>query len=325
MLNRGRMRAVAWLLVMSTATATVYASGPANQTSNLAHAVRVMINRNATTGFSSMNGSGSIIANLNRNGQGWFCVLTADHVVSSTGTAAGATHANLGVAYGNSPTNSGDGLSDPATVVFRKVDAAVDLAVLGVHYGTYNAAFNNRVASLWDPLSPDPQIFAAFGYGARGDDDPANNQWLRTPTYGTQRFWAASCNAIANVSPFGGYTFQGVSWDVIGAGAANAVSGQGISYDGDSGSGYMSDSLMNIGGKNVYTNKIFAVHSYGTTLFNATYPNGYTPYGRVNGGVYLNAAYLQWVRAKCDLVPEPASFAALGLGFIAFARRRKKS
>ena len=87
--------------------ALALATGPSNQTAQLNREIRVLYGLNAGGNNGNFNGTGTIFDNMNINGQGYFCVVTADHVVSSNGTKAGALFGGLGVGFGNDSAISG--------------------------------------------------------------------------------------------------------------------------------------------------------------------------------------------------------------------------
>src|SRR4051812_22518735 len=88
-----RLAAPAVLVVaaLGFVPAAALAIGPAAQTISPTYdsVVRVLINANLSGGQGFMEGTGSVVANTNVNGSGYLWVLTADHVVSSTGMYQG--------------------------------------------------------------------------------------------------------------------------------------------------------------------------------------------------------------------------------------------
>ena len=98
------------LLSLSVAALPALAIGPAGQTIAPQRGAEVRILYGDATGQNgSFGGSGFIIANKKvtlQNGteEGFYCVVTSDHVVSSNGTLAGVgTLPNVGIAFNNSP------------------------------------------------------------------------------------------------------------------------------------------------------------------------------------------------------------------------------
>lgn len=160
-----------------TSTALVFASGPDNQYGYKTPIVRIGLGN-------AFQGTGTIIGNqrvAGKNGdpdQGYFCVLTADHVVAKG--VDGMVYNNLSVGFGKLHDVSSLGFPlagaylPNATVVARKgidkdhPDEKVDMAVVKVPYGVYDTTFDAFVM----PISPNTivpgEAFSSAGYGNQG-------------------------------------------------------------------------------------------------------------------------------------------------------------
>lgn len=169
---------------MALAFMTAPASGPDNQFGYLTPVVRVFYNRD---GMNQMAGTGTIIDNHNVNGQGFFCVLTADHVVAAGGPG-GNVRNGLGIAFGQlqgvDPTgyfpNNGNFMA--GSLVGRLGPTGfVDLAVLAIPYGAYNPNYDQYVMGLAGAEMNVGDAFSSAGYGRVGTRLIQNFQWPNRP------------------------------------------------------------------------------------------------------------------------------------------------
>jgi hypothetical protein len=322
----------------------VRAIGPQDQLINPTFdgVVRMLDNRpggGQAMGDGYMSGTGSIIGHeLFEDGQGCLCVLTADHVVSSTGTRAGALVNEPGIAFGNSALNSGNSPYIKALPKVRRhgFNGTTDYAVLGVKYGPYDADYDALVRTLV-PASAF-FYFSDIGYGNEGQ---LVNQFAGAPNpdgyqsqgrYGTQRYLNDKIgvfNGSGTFSPFGGYVYDDAAlWYIDDPNGVEDQDGSGTTYDADSGSPYFStepafDDVNNI---YYYTNNQFAVHTGTDTSSNPPgSPAGYKAFGVENYGVALTQNDINWITRSCSMmVPEPSSLTLLLTALVAVFRRRRR-
>ena len=122
-------------------TSPSLAIGPSNQTISPTYdsVVRVLLDVGLPGGQGFFEGTGSVVGNTNRNGQGYLWILTADHVVSSTGAFGGNLANGIGIAFGNSPTSSGNSVyyqnakANPADIFRYGSTGHQDLTVFGIN------------------------------------------------------------------------------------------------------------------------------------------------------------------------------------------------
>jgi len=341
---------LASLLIVAGSAQLALAIGPANQTiSPQDNSVVRLLDGSATGNAAGANfdGTGSIIDNMDINGQGWFCVLTADHVVSSTGAQGGALANSVGIAFGNSANNNGSSayLVANQSKIFRGgVGGLEDLAVVGVPYGAFNPAFNSYAISLQVAGSPTNQLFSDIGFGNQGNLTPTGYQ--AQGLYGTQRFLNDAIDTITPVQAQpGGYTYAAALWTIDNPNGAGAHIGSGSAFDADSGSPYFAISngasalVTNLVFQNTTNNTTvfyntdgeFAVHTFGSGTTNmppSTIANQtFKAFGNTNGGVALFQPEINWIETECALVPEPSSVTLVifGMAGLFLARRRARA
>jgi hypothetical protein len=333
--------AVALINALGTVTNESRAIGPQDQTVNPTFdaVVRILYDKPGSqdAGDGYFNGTGTIIGNHNINGMGVLCVLTADHVVSTTGMFGGALVSKPGIAFGNSNKVSGNSPYTQSINVMRNGPTGTsDYAVMGVPYGAFNTDYTALVRNLVTASSFFE--FSDIGYGNEGKlvdqfPPPGNDGYQRIDSYGTQRYLNDKIDTIATpASNFTsiGYTYtEAAIWYIDNPSDPLAHAGSGTTYDADSGSPYFSTELDFDESKGIYyfTNNQFAVHT-GTDLANNpnNSPNGYKAFGVQNFGVALTQADITWIHRACDLVtvPEPGSFVLLAMVmFVPFRLRRK--
>lgn len=306
-------------------------------------------------------GTGSIIdSDIVQQGDeqiGYFCVLTADHVVTPPGLVAN----QIGFGYvgdGNNTANSFIGTYKFTNVAHGGATGNEDIAIAVVRYGVVDPFFTSvQDLKIWNPPTPAPGTSAAdaaqqladyaknnvagfteIGYGNTGTphvtagvQDGFNFQ----ASFGVQRFDNAN---IANSTPLanhGGYTYTDVTWNPGPVSPGNPNLGTGSSFTGDSGGPYMTtdptnfnvNGLVDVLGNPVpqqtiaaKTNTIFAVHAFGNNA-NPQLFAANVP----SGGVLLSAADVAWIQGVCAAVPEPSTYALALTGLLALVawKRRK--
>ncbi len=290
----------------------------------------VEINAPAPGGFVRI-GTGSVIGKQVVNGVGWFCVLTADHVVDPVGI--NGPHV---IAFGD---NGAQGVFGGATnIVKRGLPPVangglnkVDIAVLGIRYGQLtpqNEFFFNSITPLTMlPGTPQSRVgttMTELGYGGTGSFVAGGMNVA--PPDGNKRFQNNRIERTINYND-GTYMYTAVEWDFDNPAGIFAVPGEGSSYGGDSGGPYMTTNevLLNVGGGNflnAFSNGIIAVHTYGDNnpAFHAFWN---TPGHQPSGGVPLTQAYVTWIEQQCMMIPAPGTLILLTMtGVLAYRRRR---
>jgi hypothetical protein len=314
-----------------------WATGPHVQTVDptLDSVVRILFNNpgQQDPGDGYFEGTGTIVGHHNMNGVGWLCVLTADHVLSSTGQFGGALKDKPGVAFGNSGKASGNSPYRPASPRVRRNGASgtSDLAVLGVRYGAYDPALDGLVRNVV-PATAFFE-FSDVGYGNEGrlvnfDAMGGPDGYQAQDVYGTQRYFNDKIGTFQANFSFIGYTYEAAHWFIDDPAAMGSVQGSGTTFGADSGSPYFSSELITDTNNDIlefFSDNVFAVHTgpAATQMFDG---KQYKPFGYNNHGVALSSADVDWIRESCDIVtvPEPTAFVLLVLG-IGVLRLRRRS
>jgi len=312
-------------------------------------------------GNPQFSGTGTVIDNRNVNGQGYFCVLTADHVIANGGPTGNVKN-GLGIAFGN--LNGFDATYFPgnsnflaANLVGRLGPGAnptVDMAVLSVNYGAYNAGYSKFTLGLSGANQLGiGSLFSSDGFGRpatplieanqRPGGIPSNGMWwngyVGQPVDYYQRFIYNRVDALPNIDdnfladttdgsvvPYGGdqpadnprqgYAYSGAQWDLTSPDNPNVVNGEGITRGGDSGAPY----LLSVGNSQL----IAGIHTYGYSLIENGQTSQKVPWGFQVMGVLLTPAYQTWIQQQCASVPEPCSLLAMAGGLALLAKRRTR-
>ena len=274
---------------------------------------------------------------------GYFCVLTAAHNFPSS-TAIGFGD------FGTAP-NGANSFATTYPVVSYQTGGSTgtkDLAVALVRYGPIDPFWASiKDLALWSPPAgtdanlktyTDTNVskFTEVGYGdtgtphySAGVQDGFNKQ----TSAGIQRF-QNNTRSVVNVSAaHGAYTYTDFTWNPGPVSPGNPNLGTGTSFTGDSGGPYfLTDTVTkNITGLtdvfgnpvppqniDLYTNTIFAVHTFGDNndpqLFSDNQPGG---------GVLLSAGDITWINSVCA-VPEPAAIVLALVGSLSLLMIRQR-
>ncbi|GBC94183.1 hypothetical protein HRbin15_02691 [bacterium HR15] len=268
-------------------------------------------------------GTGYVIDRKQVGNDFWLCVLTANHVVATQQSGfRWDPDDQLTIGFGNLGGN------DPAFTtrkVFTVRDSVIgndlhaqllgndipDLAVIGVRV---NQQIWNRVSPYELHPAVSDTTFTIVGYG---NTDAPGARFISQPhTFGIKRFANNSVLQIFNgPSPYLPAFFMGafIKWDLTDPGG---VEGEGVTFGGDSGSPYFFSEPSDVNGIPVFTNKSIGVHHGGRNR----YLNGDKGHATALTGNYIN-----WINAKCELVPEPGSLLILlgGSGWALLLYRRR--
>ncbi len=312
------LKATAAVLAVAACAAPTFAMGPSNQTISPTNnsVVRILDNTGLPDHLGSFLGTGTIVANTDLNGTGYYEILTCDHVISTAGQGA-ALEPQPGFAFGNSPYVSGASVYDNSVgAIYRGGATGVeDLAVLDVAYGNYNVNNNNLVANVVADIAFFP--FSDIGYGNEGvlaaGGYQAQNDW------GIQRYLNNTVGTYqTSYTSASGYTYEAALWTVQDPTAMGAVVGTGAGFDGDSGSPWFSSANNGT----YYTNNEFAVFSQGVET-----DGGLVPFNSVQRAVGLTQANVNWIQAmgQANAVPEPASLILIPGAALLLARRRRSA
>jgi hypothetical protein len=320
---RARPLGLALTLTMLAATSAL-ADAPSNQivpdpipAQGTLNTLNSVVNIDLANG--RIDGTGSIVSAVVVNGVGYFCVLTADHVVADLPTT---------IAFGNSgnpPTNTKYNIL-PGTNNRGGSTGLEDIALFTVRYGAPDAFFRSLTPfSLATPPAT-PVNFTQVGYGATGTYNAVTMQYSSTVLDGNKRFIDNTCFGTTAGFKNSVYTYTSANWHPEAPGGGWGFAG-GTTFGGDSGSPYLiagsnnPENFISVAGVNriVNTDQIFAVHTAGFD------PSSLTD---TNVGVYLSAADDAMIRQCAQAVPEPSSIALIVLGGIlvgAFSRARLRN
>ncbi len=349
---RDKMIRVSACSLVLFATMAATATGPIEQNSSISGIPRLLshVNISNTGGL----GSGTIIdKKVDANGDGWLCVLTADHVVR------GATNHVIGVGSGTLTTYGGADSwylshSPPGT-------RRMDIAMLGIRIGNVNnnagaaAAYNSFApvslglfGPAYDPANPNAinrTIFTEHGYGDSGSfvdggmQHVANNGNVRRFQNNQIERWARRNNA--------NYDYWGVQWDFNVPANAGPLLSEGLMFAGDSGGAYCTSQLetkiisaafrenihVNADGTGdlipsipagsqlgFWVNNLIAVNTFG----NSVEGGAFNAFGTRGAGVPMTADALLWVNEACMAIPTPSVGAMFTFGMILMAPRRRR-
>jgi hypothetical protein len=316
------LASIAFTAILLWGGPAALASGPDMQlvNPNFESVVRILYDKNLGGGVGEFEGTGSVIDYRNIGGEGWLCVLTADHVVSSNGKAGGSTRRSPGIAFGNAPNDTGNSVYMKAYNVFRPNFSGgpknVDIAVLTLDVGKYDPA--SKYKSLVRTLEVAHAFFpfSLIGYGNAGK--LVADGYKSLGKYGTERYLTdkiATFNTTYK-SP-GGYAYDSAQWIITDPrDGEGKLTGRGTGRNGDSGSSLFSavkvhDDKLNL---DYYTDEQFAVYT-GSIRPRGTREN-FIPFGSIGRSVALDNADINWIRRDCALanVPEPPSIVTFGAG-----------
>jgi hypothetical protein len=298
-------------------------------------------------------GTGSVIdAGTLKNGNGFFCVLTADHVAE---TPLSGKKMAFNIGFGNNPLNH---VSKVVAFAGGGPTGKEDIAVQIVDYGKAPDAFFNAIkANAFQlntnfgkadfgkktPDGPVGEQFTQAGYGLSGNFNNATGAYSSSIDDNNKRFqdnMLTKVTAGLNPAYSGGvYTYDAAIWNPLAPGTGWGKAG-GSTFGGDSGSPYLvGDQQMTNASFNyaptgdttgnmqkgpfpIMTDFIMGVHTFGFDPSDTKPPDE-------NFGVYLSADDDAWIEKECAalLVPEPSSLtlsalAAGGMFALAAVRRR---
>jgi hypothetical protein len=295
------------------------AIGPSNQTISPTYdsVVRVLLDVGLPGGQGFFEGTGSVVANTSRNGQGYLWILTADHVVSATGAFGGTLANGIGIAFGNSPTSSGNSVyyqnakANPANIFRYGSTGRQDLTVFGINYGAFDAGKDALVVNLVPAANFIP--FSDVGFGNEGA--VTANGYQAQNRYGTQRYFNENINGLQANFPVAGYIYTAARFPLEKPGDTDVPVGAGAALDADSGSPMFS------GGFNgtYFTNSQFAV----LAGVQPAPDNGLFAYNSIEFGVALNAATINWIYSSVA-VPEPGTIGVVMIMLVATLHRRHR-
>lgn len=354
-LDRCVLRAGVMMIVVSSGLAL--ATGPNQQTlpwlapnTQRLNAV-VQVFGEAANGGIAGGGTGSVIGRrIDANGDGWFCVLTANHVVEATGRRS--------IAFGDrqmSPARNGRiGGGDNWYISHPNLD----VSLVAVKWGAPDFFFNNLELLTLSPQSVDTLVnnrtqFSQLGYGRSGQfvqggmrtDNPVQPLEARDKHFQNNRIEATRNNVISDNRRI---PYQGVDFIFDRPAAAGFLAAEGQSYVGDSGGPYLGSGGYSAGNgffthvpeftrpddadgtvvpdwaggqMEVNSQGIIAVHTYGSSN---SAPGALSPYGGFGGGVPITPELAFWITNHCrNVIPAPGAAAALSLLGLHAARRRR--
>lgn len=250
------------------------------------------------------SGTGTIFSKGILGGTPWVSVITADHVVGTSGSLTMRFGSSGGTVY----------TADPSRIYHGGHTGTLDIAIawFALDLATYNTLTPKNLM-----LAPTVgSQFTNLGRGNTGTPKIVSGNWVgynNAGTFGTLRF---ANNKIRTINS------TDMDWTNTDPRTPDAVSGEGPSWPGDSGSAYFGSSVSTVstslGAFDVFTDGIIGIHAWGQR--NA---DGSKDWNFVSGGTPMSAPVMAWAMSHA-VVPEPASMAALGLGVLALLRRRRK-
>ena len=306
--------------VCALTASPTFAIAPAGQTISPTYdsVVRVLIDEGLPGGQGFFEGTGSVVGNTNVNGNGYLWILTADHVVSATGAFGGTLNNGIGIAFGNSPTSSGNSVyylnakASPSNVFRYGSTGHQDLAVFGINYGPFDVTKDALAVDLVPATNAMP--FTDIGFGNEGI--ATANGYQAQNRYGTQRFYNQVINSLQTNFPVAGYIYTAAKFFIADPNDSDAPPHSGAALDADSGSPMFSAGFNGT----YYTDSQFAVLA-GIT---PAPQGGLFAYNSTEFGVALNRATIDWVYASIG-VPEPGMMGiVLIIAFVIVARRSRQ-
>ncbi|MBL8087135.1 MAG: PEP-CTERM sorting domain-containing protein [Chthonomonas sp.] len=291
-------------------------------------------------------GTGSVIGRfLYDNGlKGKLCVLTADHVISTTGAQGGGIAGGLKIGTRNPDGSIGTPVTRNATVIGRQGKDGPqgngarkwDLALLEIDWGFRDTEYDLLAGQRYsvDVWGGANLSFTSAGFGTTGDltknggpIDTGYEYFANNPAHNDkkQRFWNNRMTlAPNNTAAPGGYVHDGLEWVLDNIDPA-AKTGEGTGLPGDSGSPLLFD-----GADTLYQPKVDTIFTRSLRgVFNAferrTFVGGFdVDWGFKGFAVRITDDNKKWIDQRCStVVPEPASFVALSLAVSILALRRR--
>jgi hypothetical protein len=333
------------LLVCTTllsANRSAWATAPIQQTTNptafstFFSVVDMIISPTADLGTGSV--IGSHIVTQGNDQIGYFCVLTANHVI-----AQGAN--SIGFGYFGDGTNGANSFANTypiINVVSGGSSGTEDLSVVTVRYGVVDPFFVSvQDLKIWTPPAnlslPNLPQFTEVGYGDTGT--PHYNAGVQDgfnpqTSHGVQRFDNANPASTTANAAHGIYTYTDVKWNPGPVSPGNPNLGTGSSFGGDSGGPYFTtdatqftvNGLTDVFGNpvgpqniNAFSNTIFAVHTFGNNKDPQLFADNIQ-----SGGNLLTAADVTWINNACEAVPEPSTVVLATLGALALLVFRRR-
>jgi hypothetical protein len=350
-------RAAGACLVLAIACGNAVATGPNQQTlpwlapqSQTLNGV-VQVYKENGAGTIAGSGTGSIIGRkIDANGDGWFCVLTANHVVE------------------NSPRRS-IALGDRQTAPVRPgrvgggdnwyiAHPTLDIALVAVKWGQPDGFFNNLQLLTLAPQNVNDMVtnhmqFSQLGYGRSGSfvqgglqtDNPVEDLSARNKRFQNNRIERTRNNVVTDSR---GVAYTGVEFTFDRPAETGFLAAEGLSYVGDSGGPYLGyGSFANNGSFYTSTEEftrpddadgtvvpdwagglmevknqgIIAVHTFGNSNGAA---GALSPYGSTGGGIPITNDLAFWITNHCEnVIPAPTTAGAMAFGLLFAARRRR--